>query len=214
MNLCKFSFNGTGNGKPNRTQTERPVPGRGRQGKGGLRATGSPFGESGARNLRVKWDVDRMSGPLVNSLIDWTRGDVARRLKITARGARLRKSPVTAGTAETTNPRKEAEVENEGSGRPRPEAENGGSGTQRAATSQDQGFGPGPGLKTRSSDLEDGPAIKDSSEIVPAKILSETPPCAGFLFLRHNKPSCPPPSPTNVLLACPRTLTYASDFIF
>ncbi len=63
------------------------MPGRGRQGKGGLRATGSPLGESGTWNLRAKWCVDRMSGLLIIGLIDWVSGDVARRLKITAHGA-------------------------------------------------------------------------------------------------------------------------------
>jgi hypothetical protein len=39
----------TGNGKPNQTQTERPVPGRGRQGKGGLRVTRCHLRETAER---------------------------------------------------------------------------------------------------------------------------------------------------------------------
>ena len=74
-------------GNRNQPQTERPVPGRSRQGKGGLRVTGCSFGSSGARNLRVRGNVDRISDLLVNGLIDWISGDVARRLKITAHRA-------------------------------------------------------------------------------------------------------------------------------
>ena len=108
------------------------MPGRGHQGKGGLRATGSPLGESGEQNLRGKRTADRMPEPLVISLIDWTSGDVARRLKITARGARLRKSPATAGKTEAANHGRKSKAENAGSMRPRPKA--GGEGSQKLET--------------------------------------------------------------------------------
>ena len=42
-----------------------------------------------------------MSGPLIIGLIDWVSGDVARRPKITARGAWLRKSLTTVSRTET-----------------------------------------------------------------------------------------------------------------
>ena len=62
-------------------QIERPVPGRGRQGKGGLRATGCSFGNSGTRNLNG--DVNPQTGCPHHDMraIDPGSGDVATRLK-------------------------------------------------------------------------------------------------------------------------------------
>lgn len=145
----------------------------------------SPSGGSGTRNLRGKWIVDRISDPLHRGRSTPSSGDVARRLKITVRWARLRKSPETFGTMETaTRGRKQKWrlKEAKGLGRKRriEEAE------RRELHESYQGLGSGQRTQPGPKGSEDRPsngrsAPSGTTEIVPAKI-RKNPASAGFFL--------------------------------
>ena len=143
----------------------------------------SPSGDSGTRNLRGMCNVDRIPGPLHRGRSTPSSGDVARRLKITARWARLRKSPETFGTMETaTRGRKQKQKLKEADGLGRKqrveEAEGG------APHESDQGLGPGQRTQPEPRGSEDRPSNRGTRPgVVPAKIRKK--PCLGRVFFGH-----------------------------
>lgn len=133
------------------------------------------------RNTEPSGEVnrDRISDPLHRGRSTPSSGDVARRLKITARWARLRKSPETFGTMETaTRGRKQKWrlKEAEGLGRKWRIEETERRELHESDQGLDLGHGLNPGRKVRRIDQ----AMKGSPEIVPAKIRKK--PCLGRVF--------------------------------